>query len=36
MKLKMNLNEVKISKISIKDLDTIKNILEDENEKKRN
>lgn len=26
----MNLNEVKISKMSIKDLDTIKNILEDE------
>ena len=30
MRLKMNLNEVKISKMSIKDLDTIKNILEDE------
>lgn len=29
MRLKMNLNEVKISKMSIKDLDTIKNILED-------
>ena len=28
--IKMNLNEVKISKMSIKDLDTIKNILEDE------
>ena len=30
MRLKMNLNEVKISKMSIKDLNTIKNILEDE------